>query len=562
MRGLALGACALAACGLADAGLARPPVFDAGPTAGADGGALSHLGGDGGTDGRCGPCGRACDGAETCVDDACVPRAGAPRLLAPVSLGRLTSQRPTLRWLSPAGVGEARVQVCRDRACGDVVQSADATGRSLRLPAALAPGVYFWRVFAKRDGAVAAEPSATWEFRVRAHDAAVDTNIGGLVDFDGDGYGDLVVGTSMPQRVGLYMGGPGGVPTAPTGAVPQNADGTSESVSTAGDLNGDGYGDLLSFEQAGGARRVVLHPGGPRGAAAPAVTLTASDPWPDTLGSAGDVDGDGYGDLVGVDAGGGGPPGQVRVFFGGPAGVRPLSAVMIPGDADTASGLVSTGGGDLNGDGRPDFLFGMPSGADGAGRAVAWVNGGCGVGRVVALPGDATAFAHFGDALSLGGDFDGDGYADAVVAAPHDASAVDQSALWIFPGGADGPVTASPRRIPFAGRQTENIRLIGSGDLNGDGYADLGAWMHTDLRPTEMLLFYGSATGLPAAPARALGHGDYGPDETGFGVGFAGDPDRDGFDDLTVFLSPGRVVISRGSPDGPIAGNLPGLVLP
>ena len=554
------GAALVPACGLADVGVVPPPVWDAGLELD---GALSHLAADGGTAESCGPCGRACAATEVCVADACVPTSDAPpRLLAPVSLGKLTSQRPTLRWLLPAGTSEARVQVCGDRACERVVQAADATGRSLRLPAALAPGVYFWRVFAKRGAAVAPTASATWEFQVRARDAGVDTNHGAMVDFDGDGYSDLIVNTSIPRRAAIYAGGPDGTSRMPTGALPRLDDGTSVQVSTIGDLNGDGYSDLLSFEALDGERRVVLRPGGPRGVTVPPVVLTASDPWPESLGSAGDIDGDGYGDLVGVHAGSTGPLGEVRVFFGTATGVRPRSIVMVPGDPTEPTEVVSTGSGDLNGDGRPDFLFGMPSRNDGAGRALVWVNGGCGVGRTVPLPGDTTAFAHFGDALSLAGDYNGDGYADAVVAAPHDADATDQSALWIFPGSAAGPVTASPRRLPLAGRQTENIRLLGSGDLNGDGYADLGAWMHTSLRPTEMLLFNGSATGLPPTPAGAIGSYAYTSSETGFGVGFAGDPDRDGFDDLTVYLAPGVVVISRGSPSGPITGHLPGLQLP
>jgi len=552
LRWLTSGLGAAAACAATDA--ASTPPSDAGPD-----GALTFVpGGDAARDLRCGPCGRECAPGEVCVADACAPAAGSPpRPLAPASLGRATSQRPTLRWLLPAGAGGARVTVCRDRECEQVVHAADVAGASLRLPEALPAGVYYWRVLATRGSGLAAQPSATWEFQVRAREAGVDTAIGGLGDIDGDGYSDLVMSVGTPPRAGVYTGGPAGLSRTPTAAVPRQADGTSARTSTVGDLNGDGYSDLLSSETVDGARRVTLRPGGPRGAAPAPVPLAPDDPWPATLGGAGDVDGDGYADLMGMDQGATGPQGQVRIFFGSPAGVRPRSRVMIAADPAEPTGLTSGGGGDANGDGRPDFIFGRPAALDGAGRAFVWLStGSCGDGRVVALPGDVTPRAHFGDALTLSGDLDGDGYADAVVAAPHEADETDRSALWIFPGGAAGPVTADPARIRFAGRQMEAIALVGGADVNGDGFTDLGAWFHTSTRGPELGLFYGSATGLPSAPSRTLTVADYGPGESGFSVGTAGDTDRDGFDDLTVYLTPGRVVISRGSPGGPTTGVL------
>ena len=148
------------------------------------------------------------------------------------------------------------------------------------------------------------------------------------------------------------------------------------------------------------------------------------------------------------------------------------------------------------------------------------------------------------------------------MAAPHDADTVDQSALWVYPGSAAGPVTAAPLRIPFAGRQTESLRVMTLGDVNGDGIADLGAWMHTSLRPPELVIFYGAAAGLARTPSRALTSDDFGPDERGFSASPVGDTDRDGYDDLAVFLSPGHVVVSRGTAAGPTTGMIPFLTLP
>lgn len=561
---LLVGASTLAACGLT-ASPTRPPVPDAGPPLSYDGGALSHLEGDAATDdrNRCGPCGRACEGAEACVAGRCVPGAGAtPRLISPASLGRVTSQRPTLRWLLPSGTPEARVQVCRDRACAAVAFTADVAGSSLRPTEALAAGVYFWRVYAKNGATVAATSSATWEFQVRARDGAADTTIGTITDFNGDGYGDLVVGRGSGGRSAQYAGGPQGASRTPTTNFPQLADGSTLPLFSAGDVNGDGYTDMLSLAMTDGELRATLYPGGtPAGTFPTPVALTAADPWSGAVGSAGDVDGDGYGDLLVRDDGRAGPVGQVRIFFGAATGVRPQATVIVQAGPEEATGIVWSGQGDVNGDRLPDFAFGMPSTNDGAGRARVWVNGGCGMGRLVELPGDTGAFAHFGESVSISGDYNGDGYSDVVVTAPHDSDTADRSAAWVFPGSAMGPV-GEPRRLPFTGRQTETVRVAVNGDLNGDGFGDLAVWMHTDLRPTEALFYLGSADGLPTTPARSLNSDDYGPNERGFSVSNAGDTDRDGFDDVTVYLSPGRVVLARGTPTGPTTGMLPTFELP
>lgn len=559
-------ALAAPACGVTSATSGRPPVLDGGPALFTDGGALSHLDDDAAAPGdrdRCGPCGRACAASEACVAGACVPGGDAPpRLVGPASMGSVTSQRPTLRWLLPAGVAEARVQLCLDRACSQVQRTADVAGSSLRPPEPLRAGVYFWRAFAKRGAVVSTAASATWQFRVRASDGSADTTLGGMVDLDGDGYGDLMMRSATPPRSAVYAGGPAGASRVPTTPLPTQADGSTLPMSTVGDVNGDGFTDMLSFAMVDGERRATLYPGGPRGVAAQPVRLVTADPWPPAVNGVGDLDGDGYTDLVGRDDGATGPVGQVRAFFGDAAGVRPRSVVILPSDADVVTGAVMVGGGDLNGDRLPDLLFGMPSTNDGAGRARAWINGGCGVGSLVELPGDTGALAHFGESLWLSGDYNGDGYADAVVAAPHDAETDGRSAVWVYPGSASGPLTANPLRIPFVGRQTEGLRISVASDLNGDGFSDLGVWMHTHVRPPEALIYNGSAAGLATTPTRSLTSDDYGPDERGFSLGSAGDTDRDGFDDITVFLSPGRVVLARGTPDGPTTGVLPGFELP
>src|SRR5262249_26869667 len=81
--------------------------------------------------------------------DAAPGVAAVPRLIAPMSTSTVTQQRPTLHWVLGAGGGTANVDLCRDRACSQLltngvdvaVDQASATVKS-PLPA----GWIYWRV--------------------------------------------------------------------------------------------------------------------------------------------------------------------------------------------------------------------------------------------------------------------------------------------------------------------------------------------------------------------------------------------------------------------------------
>jgi hypothetical protein len=346
--------------------------------------------------------------------DAGTPDAGTPivdlpveattRLRLPPSGSRVTSRRPTFRWVLGVGTMGARVEVCRDRACATVVAAFDVTGTSGAAAADLPTGALFWRVLPRTAAGATTAATAPWSFTVGPRSAAVSTASGSALDVNGDGYRDLVVAANGPSgRVAVYLGGAGAFDPTPD-AFLEGPDGETEllanEVASAGDVNGDGYGDLLIGSVPGtfyGTDHIRVYLGGPGGLAAngtvvptPSATPFGSRPTPSFAG-AGDLNGDGYadfalGDLFTLGS-------AVYVFFGG-AGAPPTTPVMT---------LRGAGGGDL-----------------------------------------------FGSAILFAGDLDHDGYDELVVGASGVLMSAETGSVFVFPGRAGGPA-ATPSLVITGG---------------------------------------------------------------------------------------------------------------
>ncbi|MFZ5477891.1 MAG: hypothetical protein ACOZNI_14040 [Myxococcota bacterium] len=160
-------------------------------------------------------------------------------------------------------------------------------------------------------------------------------------------------------------------------------------VSAAGDLDGDGLGDLLvgSATATGGSRWVAAFlASGPRDEASYLFRAWEDDEWGGALASLGDVDADGLPDIALGD-----PPSRVEVRYG-----SDLSKyVELNGWADGFGSAVFVPG-DLDGDGVRDLVVGHRYGFD-------WFSG------VVGAP---CQRAVDGGLLVSAGDIDGDGLAD------------------------------------------------------------------------------------------------------------------------------------------------------
>ncbi len=275
------------------------------------------------------------------------------------------------------------------------------------------------------------------------------------------------------------------------------------------------------------------------------------------LASAGDLDGDGTGDLIF------GAPGEDGVVYAllGPLGAEgaatELANARLLGERGAAAGSALSGVGDMDGDGYDDFLVGSPEAGEG-GRAYlvpgpiravsdAGEDAALELGRDVVKLGTDEAAVSLGWALAGPGDLLGeDGVADMVVGAPEAAEGA--GVVWIAAGplGEDLTVEDGAVRVEgqaYSGLGTTMARLQ---DIDGDGVHELalGApgfgegemaspWRRPD--PVGAVYIVGAVEEGPVdelADARVVGE----EIESGFAsvLGDVGDMDGDGVGDLVV----------------------------
>ena len=347
------------------------------------------------------------------------------------------------------------------------------------------------------------------------------------------------------------------LPWSPTGAKSYAYFGRV--VAPAGDVNADGYGDVLvaaPYDSAtfAGEGRVFLYLGSANGLATSPAWSTAGGQGGAGAGigtaPAGDVNGDGYGDvLVGMESWDSATfqdVGRVFVFHGGPGGLAlsPNRILSCPSpnvehffgrDLDTA--------GDVNGDGYDDIIVGGAGyqvGAPARGAAWIWHGSASGIPAAPAaiLPGRVQSSGNFGYALSNAGDVDGDGYADVIVGAfGEDGPFANCGAVSLYRGSAGGIIT-TPDTTIYGLNADSNLgySLAGLGDYNGDGYCDFavgepgGTFDMAHTRGGFIRRFYGGPNGVLSGDL-TVGPIYVAEERYGTNVVALGDVNGDGFAD-------------------------------
>jgi Ca2+-binding RTX toxin-like protein len=367
-------------------------------------------------------------------------------------------------------------------------------------------------------------------------------------------------------------------------------------VASAGDVNGDGYDDIIigapSADPNGltsGAAYVVFGRAGGLPASLDLADLDGTNGFRingagtyDRIGwsvaSAGDVNGDGYDDLVigapfadpyGVAAG------TSYVVFGKASGFAAeleLSALdgsngfKLPGFGTLAyAGWSVASAGDFNNDGYDDVIVGAPNRSFDAGNvfvvfgkaggftdslSLATLDGTAGVRLSGVTVGDLT-----GQSVASAGDVNADGYDDIIIGAKSvDGVGGNAGASYVVFGGAGGgnlsladlDGTNGFRISGAAAGDYSGISVASAGDINGDGYGDIiiGAY-NADPNGSSSgasYVVFGKAGGFSANidlaaldgtdGFRISGVGAY--DNSGYCVASAGDFNGDGYDDLII----------------------------
>jgi hypothetical protein len=371
-------------------------------------------------------------------------------------------------------------------------------------------------------------------------------------------------------------------------------------VSSAGDVNGDGfddiivgapYGDLGStnlgaayviYGRAGGFGPIDLgnlQPGQGFGIQGNSAGATSDRLTGMSVSAAGDVNGDGFDDVIVAASRGGllgyGDAPKAYVIFGKASQAATVDlTTLASSDGFQINGAFESAyyavfsmsvadAGDVNGDGFDDVIVGTRYGHNYTGSAYVVFGKASGFGAVnLETLGAADGFAILGAAqgdyagasVSAAGDVNGDGFDDVIVGAlGADIGGNNAGAAYVIFGKASGFTTIDLANLGAtagfviqgdAAQDNAGVSVSTAGDVNGDGVADIivGATRNSagGSGAGAAYVIFGKATGLGTIDLGNLGaagfiiQGDAAGDLAGTSVSWAGDVNHDGFDDVIV----------------------------
>ena len=375
------------------------------------------------------------------------------------------------------------------------------------------------------------------------------STLSGKGDYDSDGFSDVITGNPSDDtngedagRVSVYSGGllTHAAHEATFHGEPAN-DHFGSSVSCSGDLNHDGYADVIigsPFSDDGGANAgsVYLCLGGGNMTSTPKGVIFGQAEYGNlgtSISCIGDVNDDGSPDVI-IGSGGG----QARLYlhlFQNYFEDRPADFTFSDGKPGSRFGSSVSSAGDFNRDGYDDFIIGAhgdnTKGTQ-TGRAYIYY-GGPFMGTIpeITLNGE-NEFDNFGATVAHAGDVNHDGFSDILIGAPgYEVDGKKVGRVYVYYG--NQLLDTDPDVIITGSHQSVGLSIAHAGDVNSDGFDDIivGA------------PYFGAAPG--GISYVHVYHGgadmDNEPDiviEKGFGFGVAvcraGDLNDDGYGDVMI----------------------------
>ncbi len=358
-------------------------------------------------------------------------------------------------------------------------------------------------------------------------------------DVNGDGYSDVIAGaygySSSTGRAYIYYGGASMNNAADitiTGEATNNFLGIS--VSSAGDVNGDGYSDVIAgaYGYSTSTGRAYIYFGGVSMNNAADVTMTGEatgNSFGISVSSAGDVNGDGYPDVLVGAFGYSGSTGRVYLYDYQMRN-EIIQDVAMTGQGGNFGFSVSSAG-DVNGDGYSDVIIGAYQLISYTGRSYIYF-GGASMDNIadVTMTGEAIG-VYFGNSVSSAGDVNGDGYSDVIVGAIGYSSFTGKA--YIYFGGASMNNIADVTMTGETGNDFFGNSVSSAGDVNGDGYSDVivGASFYSSYTGRAYIYFGGGSMNNVADVTMT---GEAAGNNFGFSVSTAGDVNGDGYSDVVT----------------------------
>lgn len=328
-------------------------------------------------------------------------------------------------------------------------------------------------------------------------------------------------------------------------------------LANAGDMNGDGFDDLIIGAYGagtGGLVYVILGPVSSETAKlGEAANIIYTGPTNAFAGIAvvgvGDVDNDGADDAaVGGygDNSGGNEAGAVWVLTGEHAqGSYALETVgmKFTGQSNDRAGISLAGGSELNGDGHPDLVVGAPSfSTQGTGRAYV-------VSGPISSPGTLDSYPtivgentsdYAGARLTIPGDVNRDGQADLVISSPYNDEGDQAGAIYVVLGPITSSLTLPNGAQKFTGGTANAMAgsaLAPIGDLNSDGADEVFVGAYYDdsngYQTGAAYIVYGRSFYDSLASADLAFMGEATEDQAGVALTSC-DMDNDGHTDIMI----------------------------